>query len=106
MPQGKQEISDVGTEDLASYLITTPAGSILIETGVESNGDRVARNIATLGFKVTDVKYLLTTQAHFDHVGGHARMKQVSGAKIIVSEADADRGRLPPRVCRAESTSL
>ena len=79
----------VGTEDLASYLITTPAGSVLIETGVDANVDLVARNIATLGFKVTDVKYLLTTQAHFDHVGGHARMKQLSGAQVIVSEADA-----------------
>src|SRR5262245_87686 len=73
-----------GTEDLASYLIATPAGSILIETGVDPNVDLVARNIATLGFKVTDVKYLLTTQAHFDHVGGHARMKQLSGAQVIV----------------------
>lgn len=79
----------VGTEDLASYLIATPAGSILIETGVDANVDLVARNIAALGFKVTDVKYLLTTQAHFDHVGGHARMKQLSGAQVIVSEADA-----------------
>jgi metallo-beta-lactamase class B len=79
----------VGTEDLASYLITTPAGAILIETGVDANVDVIARNIARLGFKVTDVKYLLTTQAHFDHVGGHARMKQLSGALVIVSEADA-----------------
>src|SRR3954453_13507898 len=79
----------VGTEDLASYLIMTPAGSILIETGVDPNVDLVARKIATLGFKVADVKYLLTTQAHFDHVGAHARMKQLSGAQVIVSEADA-----------------
>jgi metallo-beta-lactamase class B len=79
----------VGTEDLASYLIATQAGSILIETGVDSNVDLVARNIAALGFKVSDVKYLLTTQAHFDHVGGHARMKQLSGAQVVVSEGDA-----------------
>jgi metallo-beta-lactamase class B len=79
----------VGTEDLASYLITTAAGSILIETGVDQNVELVAKNIATLGFKVTDVKYLLTTQAHFDHVGGHARMKQLTGAQVIVSEGDA-----------------
>ena len=79
----------VGTEDLASYLITTAAGSILLETGVDGNVDLIARNVATLGFKVTDIKYLLTTQAHFDHVGGHARMKQRSGAQVVVSEADA-----------------
>ena len=79
----------VGTEDLASYFISTPAGGILIETGVEPNVETVARNIATLGFKVTDVKYLLTTQAHFDHVGGHAKMKELSGAQIVVSEGDA-----------------
>src|SRR3982751_4128583 len=79
----------VGTEDLASYLIATPAGSILIESTVEQNADLIARNIAAVGFKITDVRYLLTTQAHFDHVGGHARMKQLSGAQIVVSEADA-----------------
>jgi metallo-beta-lactamase class B len=79
----------VGTEDLASYLIATPAGSILIETGVDPNVDLIARNIAALGFKIADVQYLLTTQAHFDHVGGHARMKHLSGAQVIVSEADA-----------------
>lgn len=79
----------VGTEDLASYLIATPAGSILIETGVEPNVDVVERNIASLGFKATDVKYILTTQAHFDHVGGHARMQQRTGALVVVSEGDA-----------------
>lgn len=79
----------VGTEDLASYLIVTPAGSILIETGVEPNVDTVARNVAALGFKITDIKYVLTTQAHFDHVGGHAKMKKLTGAQVVVSEADA-----------------
>ncbi len=79
----------VGTEDLASYLVITPAGSILIETGVEPNVDTVAHNVAALGFKITDVKYILTTQAHFDHVGGHAKMKQLTGAQVVVSEADA-----------------
>jgi metallo-beta-lactamase class B len=79
----------VGTEDLASYLIVTPAGSILIESTVEPNVDLIARNVVSLGFKIADVKYLLTTQAHFDHVGGHARMKAISGAQVIVSEADA-----------------
>jgi metallo-beta-lactamase class B len=79
----------VGTEDLASYLIVTPAGSILIESTIEPNVDLIARNVASLGFTIRDVKYLLTTQAHFDHVGGHARMKKSSGAQVIVSEADA-----------------
>jgi metallo-beta-lactamase class B len=79
----------VGTVDLASYLIATPAGHILIETGMTQNADTVAKSIAALGFTIQDVRIILTTQAHFDHVGGHARLKALSGARVLVSAADA-----------------
>jgi metallo-beta-lactamase class B len=79
----------VGSFDLASYLITTPEGHILIDTGVPENADAVADNIARLGFKLRDVRMILTTQAHFDHVGAHARLKAGSGARVLVSAADA-----------------
>ena len=53
------------------------------------NADTVAKSIAALGFKVQDVRIILTTQAHFDHVGAHARLKELSGARVLVSAADA-----------------
>jgi metallo-beta-lactamase class B len=79
----------VGTMDLASYLITTPAGHIVIDTGVKGNAEAVSASIASLGFNVRDVRIILTTQAHFDHVGAHARMKELTGARVLVSAADA-----------------
>jgi metallo-beta-lactamase class B len=79
----------VGTEDLASYLIATPNGHILIDTGLEQNAQVVLEGIRTLGFKAEDVQMLLTTQAHFDHVGAHARVSQATGALVMASAADA-----------------
>jgi metallo-beta-lactamase class B len=79
----------VGTVDLASYLIVTPAGHILIDTGMAQNADAVAKGIGALGFKIQDVRIILTTQAHFDHVGAHARLKALSGARVLVSAGDA-----------------
>ena len=83
------DIYYVGSFDLASYLITTPEGHILIDTGVPENADAVAENIAALGFALRDVRLILTTQAHFDHVGAHAKLKTGSGARVLVSAADA-----------------
>src|SRR3954451_1407083 len=79
----------VGTVDLASYLITTPAGHILIDTGMAQNADAIAAGITALGFKVRDIRMLLTTQAHFDHVAAFARMKVMTGARVLVSAGDA-----------------
>jgi metallo-beta-lactamase class B len=79
----------VGTVDLASYLITTPAGHILIDTGMAQNADAIAAGITALGFKVRDVRILLTTQAHFDHVAAFARVKATTGARVLVSAGDA-----------------
>jgi metallo-beta-lactamase class B len=79
----------VGTEDLASYLVTSPAGHVLIETGLQQNGPLVAASIGKLGFKLQDVKVLLTTQAHVDHVGAHAELQRLTGASVVASEQDA-----------------
>jgi metallo-beta-lactamase class B len=80
----------VGSSDIGSYLVTTPAGHILIDAGYASTVPIIEANIATLGFKVRDVRILLNTQAHFDHAGGFADMKKRTGAALMVSEADAD----------------
>lgn len=79
----------VGTADLCSYLITTPKGHILINTGLVETVPQLKANIEALGFKVADIKILLTNQVHFDHVGGMAEIKRISGAQLMVDEKDA-----------------
>jgi metallo-beta-lactamase class B len=79
----------VGSSDIASYLITTRDGHILIDAGYESTEPQIEANIAKLGFTLRDVKILLNTQAHYDHAAGFARMKQRTGAQLMISERDA-----------------
>lgn len=78
----------VGTEGLAVYLIATPAGHILIDTGVPEVTGQIRDNIQKLGFKIIDIKYILNTQAHLDHTGGFAELKKESGAQLVVGERD------------------
>src|SRR3954451_14391180 len=78
----------VGTNGLASYLITSPQGHILVDTVMPEATSQIKANIEKLGFKVTDVKYLLNTHAHIDHTGGLAEMKAASGAQMVAGEAD------------------
>jgi metallo-beta-lactamase class B len=78
----------VGTAGLASYLITSPQGHILVDTVMPGATSQIKANIETLGFKVTDIKYLLNTHAHIDHTGGLAEMKQASGGQLVAGEAD------------------
>lgn len=100
----------VGASDIASYLITTPAGHILIDGGFVETAAQIEANVAKLGFKLTDVKILLNTHAHFDHAGGLAELKAKSGAELLASAPEAalledggrsdfrfgDEGRFPP----------
>jgi metallo-beta-lactamase class B len=79
----------VGASDIASYLIVTPAGDILIDAGFVDTVPIIERNMATLGFSVKDVRILLNTQAHFDHAAGFARLKALTGAKLEASVEDA-----------------
>jgi len=79
----------VGSYDLACYLIVTPKGNILINTGLAASEPMIKANIETLGFKFTDIKILLTTQAHYDHMGAMAKIKKLTGAKMMIDEGDA-----------------
>ncbi|MCW3466983.1 subclass B3 metallo-beta-lactamase [Chitinophaga nivalis] len=79
----------VGTAELAVYLIVTPQGNILINTGAAASASMIKRSIAALGFKLADTKILLNTQAHYDHMGAMAAIKAVTGAKMMVNEGDA-----------------
>jgi metallo-beta-lactamase class B len=78
----------VGSKDLASYLITTPQGHILINSNLKSSVPLIRRSIETLGFRFSDVKILLISHAHFDHSAGSAMIKQLTGAKYMVMDAD------------------
>ena len=79
----------VGTYDLSTYLIATDAGHILINTGFEDTVPLIVQGVEQLGFKLADVKILLATHAHGDHVAGLAELKRLTGAQMWMSEADA-----------------
>lgn len=79
----------VGTSELAAYLIATPQGHVLIDGGLPESAPLIERSIRQLGFKVEEVKVLLSTQAHFDHVGSLAALQKASGGKVMIMEGDA-----------------
>ena len=78
----------VGSKDLASYLITTPVGHVLINSSFERTVPLIRNSVESLGFKMSDVKVLLASHAHSDHVAGHALMKELTGAKVYVMRGD------------------
>jgi metallo-beta-lactamase class B len=78
----------VGTYDLACFLITSSDGHILINTGLADSAAQIRRNVETLGFKFSDIRILLTNQAHFDHVAAMAEIKNSTGARLFATEAD------------------
>jgi metallo-beta-lactamase class B len=79
----------VGTRGVSSFLFVTPAGNILVDTGVDEAVPQVRANVEKLGFKISDIKIILASHAHFDHVGGHASMQQLTGATVMAVGEDA-----------------
>jgi metallo-beta-lactamase class B len=79
----------VGSNDLTSYLIVTPRGNILIDSGMKEMVPQVKDNIEKLGFKLSDIKIILNSHAHFDHAGGIAEIRRLTGAKFLASQMDA-----------------
>ena len=80
----------VGSKGLASYLVTTPQGHILINSNLESSVAQIETSVKQLGFKFSDVRILLISHAHWDHNAGSAKVKELTGAKYMVMEGDAD----------------
>lgn len=80
----------VGTYELGCFLVTTTKGNILINTGTSASFNIIKNNIETLGFKLSDIKILLTNQAHYDHVGAMAVIKKLTGARLMVDQEDAN----------------
>ena len=79
----------VGSFDLSVFLITTDEGHILINTGLQDSTQMIRDNIESLGFRLEDVKILLTQQAHWDHTAALAEIKQLTGAEIWATVGDA-----------------
>ena len=79
----------VGVAGVTSFLITTPEGHILLDGGFPETVPHIQDSVRKLGFKLEDVKFLINSHAHFDHAGGFARLKSLTGAKLLISEADA-----------------
>lgn len=80
----------VGTADLAAYLIVDKAGMILLDGGLEASAPIILDNIQALGFDPKRIRYLINSQAHYDHAGGLAALKAATGAQLLASAADAE----------------
>jgi metallo-beta-lactamase class B len=78
------------SQHITSYLITTPQGHILLDSGYEASVGPIRENIEKLGFQMKDVKIMLGSHAHGYHIAGHALMKELTGAKVLSSELDAE----------------
>jgi len=83
------DIYYVGTNEIAQFLITTPAGHILLDTGFEASVPQLRENVEALGFRYRDIKLILTSHAHIDHVQAHALVRRQTGAEVVVSTTDA-----------------
>jgi len=79
----------VGSRDLASFLITTPQGHILINSNLVSSPPQIRAAVEKLGFHWKDVKILLISHAHYDHCAGSAQIKRETAARYLVMDADA-----------------
>jgi metallo-beta-lactamase class B len=80
----------VGSKDLASYLVTTSQGLILINSSLTTSVPLIRKSVETLGFHFNDVKILLISHAHADHDAGSAAIKRLTGAKYMVMDADVE----------------
>ena len=78
----------VGSKDLASYLVVTPQGDILINSSLESSPALIKKSVEQLGFHFSDIKILLISHAHCDHDAGSAEIKRLTGAKYMVMDGD------------------
>jgi metallo-beta-lactamase class B len=79
----------VGMENVSAFLIVTPAGNILTDGALPESVPFIEKNIKALGFKLSDVKIILNSHAHFDHSGGLAQLKRDTGARLYASRGDA-----------------
>ena len=77
----------VGSCGISSILIVGDQGDILIDGGTEEDADLIADNIRALGYRPEDIRFILTSHEHYDHVGGIAKLQRLSGATVVTSAA-------------------
>jgi metallo-beta-lactamase class B len=83
-------VSHIGPLTVCAYLVETSDGLVAVDAGYDSDGDLLADNIRSLGLDPKDLKLILLTHWHWDHVGGTARLAKRSGAKVMIHEKDAE----------------
>lgn len=79
----------VGTRGLSAILVTGPRGHVLLDAALPQSAPLIRANIEALGFRVSDVKWIVNSHAHFDHAGGIAAMQKASGARVAASASGA-----------------
>jgi metallo-beta-lactamase class B len=79
----------VGASEVSSFLITTPQGHILLDSGFTETVPLIVQGVNQLGFKMADIKVIINSHAHYDHAAGFAELKRLTGAQLALSEQDA-----------------
>jgi metallo-beta-lactamase class B len=79
----------VGASDVTSFLITTPRGHVLVDGGLVETAPLILASIRALGFRPEDVRLILASHAHYDHAGGLAELKRVTGAALAAGAGDS-----------------
>lgn len=79
----------VGASDVSSFLFTSDQGHVLLDSGFRETVPLIKASVEKLGFRMKDIKYLILTQAHYDHAAGIAELKRITGAKLLLSAEDA-----------------
>lgn len=79
----------VGVAGLSSLLVTSDAGHILLDGGLTQSAEQIAANVRTLGFRIEDVRLIVSSHEHFDHAGGIAALQRASGARVAASAVGA-----------------
>lgn len=80
----------VGASEVTAFLIVTPQGHILLDSGFFETVPQIKQNLMQLGFRLEDIKILINSHAHYDHAGGLALLKELTGARLMASQADAE----------------
>ena len=96
----------VGMQTVCSYLVTTNNGLVLIDASWAETADSILNNIRTLGFNPANIKYILVTHSHTDHLGGAAKVKEVSHAPVGMSAEDWTAAKMPPDLVLKDGQSL
>jgi len=80
----------VGTKPASTHIIDTGDGLIMLDPGYDQLVSLVLENINKLSFDVKDIKYIIHSHGHIDHIGATKKIKELSGAKTVIGEADKD----------------